>query len=71
MMALEVKMLTQSSVHGVVATSKHDQVSSNFSVEGCVRFLNDPDAMEQYGQLACYVNNCLALGLFAATGWQM
>jgi hypothetical protein len=33
----------------VVATGKHDQLSSSFCVEGHVRFLSNPDAMEQDG----------------------
>jgi hypothetical protein len=62
----KAKTRSQSSEHGVVATGKHDYSSSSFCVEGHVRLLCDPDAMEQNSQLTCHRNNRLVPGLLAA-----
>jgi hypothetical protein len=65
------KVGSQSSKHGVIATDNIVQLSSSFSVERQVRFLGDPDAMEQDGQLPRHGNNSLALGLLATSSCQM
>ena len=50
--SLRAQADTQSSEHGVVATSKHDHLSSGCGVKGNVWFLGHPDAVQQHGQLA-------------------
>jgi hypothetical protein len=45
--ASRTKTRSQSSEHGVVAMGEHGHSSSSFRVEGYVRPLRDPDAMEQ------------------------
>jgi hypothetical protein len=65
------KTRTQSSEHGVDATSKHDDLSGCFRVERDVELLSDPEAMEQDSQLPCYSHHRLILSLLAASGGQM
>src|SRR5271154_5961696 len=67
----ETKTRTQSSEHGVVATGKHDHSSSSLFVEGHVRLLRGPDAMEQDGQLPSYRNDGLTLRLLTTSGGQV
>jgi hypothetical protein len=64
----ETKTRTQSSEHGVVATGKHDHPLSGCCIERHVWLLRDPEAVEQNGQLTCYRNDGLVLGLLAASG---
>ena len=61
----KAKTRTQSSEHGVVATGKHDHLSRSYCVERHIRLLRSPEAVKQNGQLACYRNDGLALGLLA------
>ena len=68
---LRAKTRSQSSEHGVVATSKHGHPSSGYCVERHVRFLRDPNAVEKNGQLPRYCNDGLALGLFTSASRQM
>jgi hypothetical protein len=42
----KAKTRSQSSEHGVVATGQHDHLLGSFCVEGHIRLLRDPDAME-------------------------
>ena len=67
----KTKADSQSSEHGVIATDKHRQASSCYSVEGYIRFLRDPDAVEQDRQLPSDGNGCLIPGLLAAPSCQM
>jgi hypothetical protein len=50
--SLRAKVGTQSSEHGVVATSAHERSSGGFGIEGHVGFLCGPDAMEKGSELA-------------------
>jgi hypothetical protein len=68
---LRTKTRSQSSEHGVVATSKHHHPSRGCCVERHVWFLRDPDAVEQDGQLTSYRNYGLALGLLPTSRGQM
>ena len=52
---LKAKRDTQSSEHGVLATSKHLRLSSSSSVERNVWVLGDPDPVEQHGKFS---GNC-------------
>jgi hypothetical protein len=49
----------------------HDDLLGSFGVEGRIRLLRDPDAMEQDGQLTRYSDNCLVPGLLTASRSQM
>jgi hypothetical protein len=69
--SLRAKVGTQSSEHGVITTSEHEQSSSGFCVERHVRFLRSPDVMEQDGELACDGHNSSVLGLLASSFSQM
>ena|SRR6201993_2587482 len=64
--SLRAKVGTQSSEHGVVATSEHEQSSGRFRVEGHIGLLRGPNAMEQNRQLASHGDNSSILGLFAS-----
>ncbi len=59
----KTKTRTQSSEHGVVATGKHVDLSGCLFVERHVWLLSAPEVMEQHGQLACYCDDGLTLGL--------
>jgi len=65
--AFKAKTPSQSSEHGVVATSKKSHFSSSFSVEGHVRLLRCPDPMKQNGQLTRYRNHGFVPGLLATS----
>ena len=69
--SLRAQADTQSSEHGVVATSKHDHLSSGCGVKGNVWFLGHPDAVQQHGQLSSYGNDGPVSGLLASTRSQM
>ena len=64
----KTKTRTQSSEHGVVATGKHVDLSGCLFVERHVRLLSAPEVMEQHGQLACYCDDGLTLGLLTTSG---
>jgi hypothetical protein len=64
----KTKTRTQSSERGVVATGKLGHLLGRLLIERHVRLLGGPQAMEQNGQLACYRNDGLALGLPAPSG---
>jgi hypothetical protein len=51
-----------------LTTARHDYSSSSFRVDGHVRLLGDPDAMEQNSQLTRHGNNGFVPGLLAASG---
>ena len=63
----KTKTRTQSSEHGVVATSKHGPLSGGLFIERHVRLLGAPEVMKQHGQLARYGNDGLTFGLLAAS----
>ena len=66
--ASKAEVGSQSSERGVVvATGKHVDLSGCLFVERHVRLLGAPEAVKQHGQLACYGNNGLALGLLATS----
>jgi hypothetical protein len=65
--AFTAKTPSQSSEHGVVATGQHDHLSGSLGVEGRIRLLRDPDAMEQDGQFTCYSDHGLVPGLLTAS----
>jgi hypothetical protein len=69
--SLRAKVGTQSSEHGVIATSEHEQSSGGFRVEGHVRLLCGPDAMEKNSELACHRDYRSVLGLLASSFSQM
>ena len=69
--ALKTKVGSQSSEHGIVATSKHRRRSSGSGIERHVRFLGGPESMEQDCKLASYGNNSLAPGLLATSACEM
>lgn len=60
-----------SSEHGVVATGEHDQALSCCSIEGFVRLLCDPEAVEHNCQLAGDCHHGLVPGLLAAASCQV
>src|ERR1700759_5160043 len=64
--SFRAKVGTQSSEHGVVATSAHERSSGGFRVEGHVELLRGPDAMEENSQLACHRDHRPILGLLAS-----
>ena len=66
--ASKTKTRSQSSEYGVVATGEHDHLLGGICVEGDIRLLGDPDAMEQDCQLTCYRNDGLVPGLLATSG---
>jgi hypothetical protein len=61
------KTRAQSSEHGVVATGEHDHLLGSLCVEGDIRLLRDPDAMEQDCQFACHSDHGLIPRLLAAS----
>jgi len=65
--ASKTKTRSQSSEHGVVATGEHGYLLCSLRVEGHVRLLRDPDAMEQDGQLACHSNYSFIPSLLTAS----
>jgi hypothetical protein len=65
--ASKAEVGTQSSEHGVVATSKHVDLSGCLFVERHVRLLGAPEAVKQHGKLAGYCNDGLTLNLLAAS----
>ena len=68
--ALTAKVGSQSSEHGVVATGRHDHLSS-CCVERHIELLRSPYAMQQNGQLTCDRNDRLVPGLLATSRSQM
>ena len=66
--ASRTKTRSQSSEHGVVATGEHDHLLGSICVEGYIRLLGNPDAVEQNCQLPCYRNDGLVPGLLATSG---
>jgi hypothetical protein len=69
--AFTAKADSQSSEHGVVATGEHDHSSSCLFVEGHVRLLRRPDAVEQNGQLTRHGHDCFVPRLLASSCSQM
>jgi hypothetical protein len=69
--AFKAKADSQSSEHGVVATGEHDHSSSGLFVEGHVRLLRRPDAVEQNGQLTRHGHDCFVPRLLASSCSQM
>lgn len=67
----KTKTRTQSSEHGVGATVEHVDLSGCLFVERHVRLLSAPEVMEQDGQLACYCDDGLTLGLLTTSGGQV
>jgi hypothetical protein len=65
------KTRSQSSEHGVFATSEYGYSSSSLFVEGHIRFLRRPDVVEQNGQLPRHCDNCLVPSLLTASRSQM
>jgi hypothetical protein len=65
--ALKTKVGSQSSERGIVATVKHRHPSSGCGIKRHVRFLGNPEPMEQYGKLASNGNDSLASGLLTAS----
>jgi hypothetical protein len=53
------------------ATGEHDHLLRSFRVEGYIRLLRDPNAMEQDCQLTCHRDHCFIPGLLTASGSQM
>ena len=69
--ASKTKTRSQSSEHGVVATGEHDHLLGSLCVEGYIRLLRDPDAMEKDCQLARDSDDCLVPGLLASSGGKL
>ena len=68
--AFTAKVGSQSSEHGVVATGRHDHLSS-CCVKRLIGLLRSPYAMEQNGQLTRDRNDGLVLRLLATSRRQM